>query len=189
MPGRLYSVTTLCTQLGVSATPVREALIDLASEGLVESIRNRGYRVVSLSPSDLEQILKVRLLLEVPGTGEVARTRRDEDLPRFRALAEQLPKLAQAGEFQTYLDVDQEFHLGLLELLGNTRLVEIVRVLRNQARLYDVGSLVARGGLVDSGVEHIEIIEAIERRDPALTEDIVRRHLTALRQAWSDDAV
>src|SRR5919202_296505 len=71
--GELYSVPTLAARLGVSATPVREAMLDLANEGLVEAVRNRGFRVVELTDADLDEILEVRVMLEVPAAGRLAR--------------------------------------------------------------------------------------------------------------------
>jgi len=69
-PDQLYSVPRLAAELGVSATPVREALLDLEREGLLEAERNRGFRVVSLSLGELNEIFAVRLLLEVPSVGD-----------------------------------------------------------------------------------------------------------------------
>jgi DNA-binding GntR family transcriptional regulator len=186
-PGGMYSVPALSSQLGVSATPVREAMLDLANEGLVVPVRNRGFRVVSLSVQDHENILKLRLLLEVPSTGEVAVIHRSEDLPKFRRLAEQMPEDVRARDLQAYLDADREFHLGLLGLLNNARLVDIVGMLRNQSRLYDVGKLVEHGQMLENALEHSEIIAAIERRDREGTEDVVRRHLLRTRKGWSSD--
>ena len=186
-PGEIYSVPTLSSRLGVSATPVREAMLDLVSEGLVAPVRNRGFRVVSVSPGDLADILKLRLLLEVPSTGDVADWHRDEDMPRFRALADALPEHVRSEDFQAYLEADREFHIGLLSLLGNRRLVDIVGMLRNQSRLFDVGRLAASGALMESAVEHREIIDAIERRDRHRTEALVRKHLERLRQSWEID--
>src|SRR4029453_12904919 len=68
-PDQLYSVPRLAAELGVSATPVREALLDLEREGLLEAERNRGFAVVSLSLGDLNDIFAVRLLLEGPSVG------------------------------------------------------------------------------------------------------------------------
>jgi DNA-binding GntR family transcriptional regulator len=181
----LYSVPALSTRLGVSATPIREAMLDLVNEGLVTLVRNRGFRVVSLTVKDLEHILKLRILLEVPSTGDVAVSRRDEDVSRFKELADQMPDLARSTNVQPYLDADREFHLGLLGLLGNRRLVEIVGMLRNQSRLRDVGGLVASGKLIESALEHREIISAIEAGDRERTEAAVREHLSRVRGQWS----
>lgn len=179
-PGEIYSVPALAMSLGVSATPVREALLDLVREGLVVPVRNRGFRVMLIGEDDLEEILKLRLLLEVPSMGAVAVSHHDEHLPPFRTLAKEMPEFVRSGDIQTYLDADRDFHLGLLKLLENPRLVEIVGTLRNQSRLFDVGKLLVTDELLEGAVEHGEIIAAIEVRDQELTEAVMDRHLKRL---------
>ena len=72
-PGIIYSAPALAERFGVSATPVREAMLDLVGEGMVEPVRNRGFRVVEVSEADLDQISQIRLLIEVPIMGQVAK--------------------------------------------------------------------------------------------------------------------
>ncbi|MER6873164.1 GntR family transcriptional regulator, partial [Amycolatopsis sp. NPDC000673] len=67
-PGDIYSAAALATRLGVSSSPVREALLTLVNQGLLEPVRNRGYRVVAMTERDLDEIYEMRLLLEVPAT-------------------------------------------------------------------------------------------------------------------------
>lgn len=186
-PGEMYSVPTLSSELGVSATPVREAMLDLIGEGLVVAVRNRGYRVVSLGPKDLDSILKLRILIEVPTTGEIAESRRDEDLPPLLTLAERLPQLARDGDYESYLKTDQEFHLALLGLAGNEQLVSTIERFRNQTRLFDVSKMAARGRLVASAAEHTELMSAIEQRDRARAEEIAEHHILRSRRAWMPD--
>ena len=76
-PGVVYSAPAMAAQLGMSATPVREAMLDLVKEGLVETVRNKGFRVVELADDELDELTELRLLIEVPSV------RRDRD-PRTR---------------------------------------------------------------------------------------------------------
>src|SRR6516165_118419 len=71
-PGVIYSAPALAERFGVSATPVREAMLDLVSEGFVEPLRNRGFRVIELSDEDLDNIAQIRLLIEVPIISQIA---------------------------------------------------------------------------------------------------------------------
>ena len=119
--------------------------------------------------------------------GEVAVSHRDEDLPHFRELAEELATDASRQDWQAYLDADQAFHLGLLALVDNQRLVEILRLLRNQTRLFDVGKLALSGELPKAAAEHRGIITAIASRDRKQTEDLVAGHLRQLRETWQTD--
>ncbi len=184
----LYSVPTLASELGVSPTPVREAMLDLVGEGLVLTVRNRGYRVIKPTAKDLEDILSIRLLLEVPAMGEVAVSHQDGDLDRYYTLADRLPALARKGQVQAYLNADAELHLGLVALLDNPRLVDMVRLLRNQSRLFDLGPLLAARELSQAGAEHRDLLDTIASRDRKRTEAVTRAHLSEVRKAWTRNA-
>ena len=89
-PGEMYSAPALGELFGVSATPVREAMQDLAKDGFVEAVRNRGFRVIEMSDADLDQISQIRLLLEVPTTVEVADVITPEAIERLTAIADDI---------------------------------------------------------------------------------------------------
>src|SRR5689334_19046667 len=112
-PGRVQSVVSVATSLGVSITPVREAIMDLANAGMVEIIRNRGFRVPVLTEHDLDEIFALRTKLEVPAMAEIAGS--GAPGPEFRELAERITAAAERGDLTAFLDLDRQFHLGLLE--------------------------------------------------------------------------
>jgi DNA-binding GntR family transcriptional regulator len=184
--GEIYSAPALAAVLGVSATPVREALLDLTADGLVEVVPNRGYRVVEPSQHDLDEILELRLMLEVPAAAQAARrgiTAHDHD--RFLEMAKLIEKRAQEGDTVGFLAADRDFHLGLLATLGNSRLVDIVARLRDQARLYGLPLLAQRGELRESAREHSELLEAICRQDPGAVAAVATHHLEHTRGIWA----
>jgi DNA-binding GntR family transcriptional regulator len=187
--GQIYSAPVLAGLLGVSVTPVREALLELASAGLVEAVPNKGYRVIELSEHDLDEILEVRHMLEVPGTAEVARRgTATEDMGRFQTLVDEIERRAEEGDVPAFLEADREFHLGLLATLGNGRLTDIVSQLRYQARLYGLPLLAERGELRESAHEHRELLDAIGRRDAAAAAAIMAHHLKHTRGIWAGEA-
>ena len=184
--GELYSVPTLAARLGVSATPVREAMLDLANEGLVEPVRNRGFRVVELSDDDLDEILALRVLLEVPSAGRVAGTLAPEQVERLEALLAETEEKADAFDTPGFLAADRAFHLALLEPLGSRRLVDLVAMLRDQTRLYGLPSLVSSGILKTAAAEHREILEAVVAGDAEAATGAMRRHLEqTTRGVWT----
>ena len=187
-PGRVESVVNVAAMLGVSITPVREAVMDLANLGIVEVIRNRGFRVPVLTDHDLDEIFRLRTMLEVPAMSEVAEKLDGQAIPQFRRLAEQITEAARVGELTPYLDLDRQFHLGLLELLGNGRLVAMVGQLRDQARMQGLQGLADQGGLTRSGEEHIEMVDALESGDAELAAELTRRHLAHSRGIWAGRA-
>jgi DNA-binding GntR family transcriptional regulator len=110
--GELYSVPSLAEKLGVSATPVREAMLDLANEGLVEPVRNRGFRVIRFDEHDLDEIFHLRLLLEAPSVRQVAGKLPPDLERRLQDLVVELERSAEAGDLPRYLTADHQFHLG-----------------------------------------------------------------------------
>ncbi|GAB3288194.1 GntR family transcriptional regulator [Parasphingorhabdus pacifica] len=184
-PGEVVSVVTVAADLGVSVTPVREAVMDLAHLGMVEIIRNRGFRVPMLTEHDLDEIFKLRTMLEVSAISEVAQVLDSTDALAFRQLAEQITEAASEGELASFLERDRQFHLGLLEALGNQRLVTMVGQLRDQARMQGLQKLADRGELTRSGQEHIEIMDAIERGDADEAASLMRKHLAHSRGIWA----
>ncbi|MER5216972.1 GntR family transcriptional regulator [Streptomyces sp. NPDC002838] len=187
-PGQVESVINVASELGVSVTPVREAVMDLANLGMVEVIRNRGFRVPVLTDHDLEEIFRVRTMLEVPALVELAELADRTPVARFRQLAEQLTDAAREGDLVSFLDLDRQFHLGLLELLGNRRLVAMVGQLRDQARMEGLQKLADQGELTQSGEEHLAIVDAIASGDGRLTAELMRKHLTHSRGIWAGRA-
>jgi DNA-binding GntR family transcriptional regulator len=187
-PGQVESVINVAAALGVSVTPVREAVMDLANLGIVEVIRNRGFRVPVLTDHDLDEIFRLRTMLEAPVMSEVTDLLDGQAIPQFRQLAEQITEAAREGDLTSFLDLDRQFHLGLLELLGNRRLVAMIGQLRDQARMQGLQKLADQGELTRSGEEHIEIVDAIESGNAELAAELMRKHLAHSRGIWAGRA-
>jgi DNA-binding GntR family transcriptional regulator len=187
-PGEIYSAAALATRLGVSNSPVREAMLTLVNEGLMEPVRNRGYRVVPLAEQDLREIYEIRLMLEVPAMCQLAEIGEVKELPRFEALAGRIVSTARDKEMTAYMLADREFHLGLTAHLGNKRLVALVGNLRDQTRLFGLPLLAGSATLVEQALEHQELLDAIEASDVERTRDIMTRHLGHIVREWSGRA-
>ncbi|MCZ2524190.1 GntR family transcriptional regulator [Streptomyces sp. HB2AG] len=185
-PGVIYSAPTLAAELGVSATPVREAMLDLAREGLVEAVRNKGFRVTEMTDQDLDEFTGIRTLIEVPTVGRVAASAGVEQLERLRPLAQRIVTAARGHDVLEYLEADHRFHLELLALAGNHHLVEVVADLRKRSRLFGLGSLNETGRLVTSAQEHVELLDLMVAGRVQEAEDCMRRHLTHVRTLWAD---
>jgi len=185
-PGIVYSAPTLAEQFGVSATPVREAMIDMVKEGLVETVRNKGFRVTEPSERELDNFTEIRSLIEVPTVRRIAEQgAAPAALARLRELAAGIERAAIDRDFIAHVTVDLEFHTVLLGLAGNEHLVEIVRSLRARSRIYGLKVLAEHGQLIPSSHEHAEIIDLIEARDADAAEDLMRRHIGHVRGIWA----
>jgi DNA-binding GntR family transcriptional regulator len=184
-PGEIYSAPTLAERLGVSATPVREAMLDLAKDGLVEPVRNRGFRVVVVDDEDLDEISELRHLLEVPAMGIVIARASDEELMQLFEKVGAIERAAEVPDVPEFLLADRDFHLSLLTLAGNERLVRLVGQLRTQTRLIGIKGLAESGQLMASALEHRPILEAVCRRDAPAAKTLMRQHLDHTRESWA----
>jgi DNA-binding GntR family transcriptional regulator len=183
--GGVISVRALAARLGVSATPVREAMLDLAKDGLLEPIRNRGFRVPVLSDTDLQNIFDLRLLLEVPSLVQLAGKLPADRALHHRAAADVIRVAAVGGDVVGFLEADREFHLALLGELDNPRLVDLVALLRDQVRLYGVPHLAQENQLTGSAEEHVELLDAIVAGDGSRVQLLMLRHLEHTRGIWA----
>ncbi len=183
--GTVYSVPTIAEQFGTSITPVREAMLDLANEGLVEPVRNKGFRVKELSAEELDHILQVRLMLEPEAAAQICGKVSPADTRKLRALADDIIKAAKAQDLIGYVNSDRAFHGFLLELTGNSSLVRTVLNLRDQSRLLGLRHLASKGLLADTTHEHHDMIDAIESNDKVRVRKIVSEHLGHVRSDWA----
>jgi DNA-binding GntR family transcriptional regulator len=184
-PGHVYSAASLAVELGVSATPVREAMLTLAQDGMVGVVPNKGFRVIELTDKDLDQITYLRRLIEVPAVADVAASPRHGDAAGLRSVADAIVTAAEAGDLTDYLRADRAFHLGLLELTGNEVLVQIVGDLRSRARLYGLRSLAASGTLTTSAAEHAELLDMVLAGDAERARALMDRHIGHIRTTWA----
>lgn len=189
-PDRLYAIGQIAEQLGVSITPVREAVLELSREGLVDLARNRGFRIREVTEHDLDEIVEFRRMIEVAGIQKIAARKLfpEADAGKFRELANASEKCAAAGDWVGFLDTDRDFHMGLLAYLGNERLLKVLGPLRDQSRLYGLEHIAGSEDLMKSTHEHHALLDAVVagRADEAAA--IMDRHLLHARGIWAGQA-
>lgn len=183
-PGVIYSAPTLAERFDVSATPVREAMLDLVGEGMMETVRNRGFRVVEVSESDLDQISQIRLLIEVPIMAQVAKLLTPEKIAALNEAGQAIEAAAERGDLIDYLDCDRLFHAQLTSTVGNPRLTDLVDRLRRQARLFGLQQLSDNGQLLASAREHRVMLKALQSGDVAGAESLMTAHVGHTRGLW-----
>jgi DNA-binding GntR family transcriptional regulator len=190
-PETLLTVPTLAVEFNVSATPVREAMLDLEKRGFVESVRNKGFRVTPVSEKMLGHIVDVRQRLEPSAMRDLATSGLDLDMVRFRALADEIVAGARASDLRTYLHADREFHLALTDLLGNPLLSDAIADLRARTRLTGLVSMLDSKQLDLSAGEHHLLLDAIAAGDGAAAKAIMHNHLGHVSGWWAgrDEAI
>jgi DNA-binding GntR family transcriptional regulator len=178
MPGTMYSVPALAASLGVSTTPVREALLELTRAGLIEPIRNRGFKVVEPTLSELRNLFDLREVLELHAASVVARKVK-KDLTGLYRWAEDIARAVRTEDMRLYIEADRTFHQLLVAAADNPRLTDTVMGLRDQMRLYGINSRAGLARQNESAIEHFRIIElASAGKEDALT-NLLRHHIRA----------
>ena len=181
-PRQLYTIRGVAEGLGVSVTPVREAIVHLASRGIVEVIRNRGFQVVEFDDDALDELLYMRLLLEVGTLERVAGTLSAERIAHYRSLVAEMFEMApNQDHVADYLDTARKFHVGLVSELGMPRLTEHIGDMRDRARIFAVDE---PQRLIEGNKEHEAILEAIIVGDRQRVHALMVRHLLHHRGSW-----
>lgn len=183
--GTLYSAPALGAAYGVSATPVREAMMDLAREGLVETVKNKGFRITAMSDRELDELTQIRLLLEPPVMVDIAGTVPASGISMLHGLADHIVAAAKDGDLAAYLSADREFHAELLRYSGNDQLVELATNLRTRTRLYGLKALSDSDRLAESAQEHHDLLELISSGDGVGAMEFMRRHIGHARGLWA----
>ncbi|HZZ12233.1 MAG TPA: GntR family transcriptional regulator [Paraburkholderia sp.] len=177
-PGSVYSVPGLATELGISTTPVREALLELTRTGLLVAMRNRGFRVESLSVEALDHLFTMRELLERFALETLARQGL-KDRPPLIALADDVARAVEASDVAGYLASDRAFHEALVNQAGNPLQTRMVLQLRDDMRLYGIDSPEGRTRQEESVKEHYQMIELADQHDVVEIGNLISRHILA----------
>jgi len=176
-PGTKLNERVLCTALGTSRTPLREALKYLASEGLVDLLPNRGAIVAPLDPGRVKQVFAVMGALEALAGDLACRNASDADINEIRALHYQMLAHHARGQLAGYFRLNQEIHLKLVEVSGNEPLASIYRSLNAHARRARYMANLSQERWDQAVQEHEDILDALVRRDGATLQGILRDHL------------
>ncbi|MFJ7205201.1 GntR family transcriptional regulator [Streptomyces sp. NPDC098789] len=169
-PGTEFTVKQIAEQYGVSATPVREALVDLAAQGLLDSVQHRGFRVRIFSVDDFRGMVEARILIvdgifrrlvergTAPGAAEM--------LVSVRRRAEEARRAALSGSLEVLIGYDLRFWRELSTLVGNVYIADFLHRIRVQCWVFAVPHLQREPKLRSalwSG--HNELVEAVTRAD------------------------
>ncbi len=175
----------LAEQLSVSTTPVREALRDLAAEGIVELDAHRGGTVHRISTEELQEIYELRLLLEVVAMEKAAVRITAEQLAQVGAVLEQMQAAHPTAD---WVMLNRDFHMAIYEAAGSPRLLAILRTLLDTSVMY-VSMAVKRSPATRERAtrDHQRIFEALRSHDASAAADAIRDHLEIPRSVLQAD--
>jgi DNA-binding GntR family transcriptional regulator len=177
-PGERIDEQALAKELGISRTPLREALKVLQNEGLVKLVPRRGCFVAKLTERDVDEIYAMIGLLESACAARAAELATPGDIARLRKITQRMVQMAAEKNYKKYFDANLAAHAAVLEIAGNRWQRSVIEYLRGLCRLWpyvSVGNIPGR--LEESLREHEALCAAIEAHDAPRAQDIMRRHI------------
>ncbi len=176
-PGERLMEIALANRLGVSRTPIREAIRKLELEGLVVMIPRRGAQVASITKKDLQDVLEVRSSLEVLATELACERINAEQLDALKGALNRFEKVLGSGDVSVIARADVDFHDVIFSSTGNARLVQILNNLREQMYRYRLEYLKDFSSHARLLEEHRQLMEAIAARDQKNAAMIIKAHI------------
>jgi DNA-binding GntR family transcriptional regulator len=181
--GEIYNEKSIAADLGVSRTPAREALLELASQGFVVFLPRRGLMVNRFSRRDVDEIFELRKAIELAAVERAAKASPPFDLLEIEESILQQRKAAKQKEYDAFLEADRLFHTRFSELTNNRRLIAILENLRDMIHLMGSKALSLEGRALEVIEEHQAIFEAVKRGDHQEACRAMAHHLDQSKEA------
>ena len=180
-PGAWIDELKLAQEYGISRTPLREAIKVLAAEGLVTMKMRRGAYVTEVNAKDLRDVFHLMAVLEADAAATVAKSATAEQLKELEALHLQLEKATR--DRVKFFQLNEAFHVKLLEIANNKWRDQMVADLRKVMKLNRAQSLLKTGRIEESLAEHAAIMVALKNRDAAAAQAAMRAHIESGQEA------
>jgi DNA-binding GntR family transcriptional regulator len=176
-PGERLMEVQLAEEMGVSRTPVREAIRKLELEGLVVMVPRKGAYVAGLSLKDAAEVFEIRHSLEGLAAALAAERITDEELKTMEKILKEVTEAAEREDVETVIQKDAEFHQILFSTTRNQRLAQIVGNLKEQIDRFRIQSFTNPERIKSINKEHAKIIKAIKERNARKAEKLAKEHI------------
>jgi len=177
VPGQRIVIDTLAKELGVSVTPVREALHHLAAEGLVSVEPRKGFTVKKWEPKEIEDLLYLRMYLEKLATRLFIERASERDIEELSMIVKQMDSAVQSSDLEALTMFNSQFHNKIVQGSGNEELHKIMESLSAKLHRVRILSLSYPGRMEQSCIEHKAIFDAIKERNVISAEKAVEEHI------------
>ncbi len=183
-PNQRLTEEAIARELGVSRTPVREALHKLDLEGLVEPAGARGFRVPEDSVAEMDELFAIRAVMEGHALACLSGLVTDEQIASLHQFIDEAEKASLAGNIKDVFEYNTRFHDLLYSLLAHERprLYNLIEDMRDYVVRYRKNTLVNLKGVQRSILGHKKIVMALSLGDPQLCEHVMRKHVSEARE-------
>lgn len=177
VPGQRLMEIQLAKQLGVSRTPVREAIRKLELEGLVVTIPRKGAEVAEITEKDLKDVIEVRCALEELAVALACERISNAQIVQLKEALKNFEKLMKTGDITALAESDEKFHDIIFSATKNQRLIQLINNLREQVYRYRLEYLKDENEHNLLIQEHELIIENLQKRNAAAAKDVIHKHI------------
>lgn len=177
LPGEPLPEETIASMLGISRTPLRNAITRLAHDGLVEIEKGKIARVAVITQKDCEDFLKLRKVLEVFSAREAVPYVTDDFIKTLEEMMVEQKKAIADKDFYRYIELDVLFHEAIAQHSQNQKLLTFIQQINNQLHRYLILSGTLEDSVDEANLEHVEIIEAFKIRDAVKAGETMQKHI------------
>lgn len=176
-PGTKLFEAKLAEKMGISRTPIREAMRELAARGFVKMIPNQGIVVSSDSIEDIQEVMQIRGALEGLAAHLATTKITEEEISKLENFLKQMEKFTKERDGHAFGEADAKFHNIIANISGNQRLIQIRKNITEQAYRYRIKLLNFSGILNYSTQDHWKIVEALKKKDSKKAEKFSQEHI------------
>ena len=179
----LYSVQKLADILGTSRTPVREALLKLASEGLVDIVKNRGFKLRKFSKKEVDDFFETRKMIEIYAIEQIIETLTEEDFTELHTMLSKMDQSEAKMSNEEFINIDRYFHFYLISKLNNNMINSIIDNIRDLISLYGMVALSKNKRRDEVKREHKAIFEGLMEHNAGKASEAMENHLDITRES------
>ncbi len=181
--GELYNEKAIAADLGISRTPVREALLELASQDLIVFLPRRGLMVNRFTRRDVDEIFELRKAIELAAVKKITETSPPFDLFEIEESLLRQRRAAKEKDYLAFMEADRLFHIRFSELTNNRRLIAIMENIRDMIHVMGVKALALEGRALNVIEEHPAIFEAVKKGNIEEARRSMAYHLDQSKEA------
>ena len=182
----IFTEMSLAKDLGISRTPVREALLELSSQGLVTFLPRKGVMLNRYTKQDIEEIFELRKAIELAAIEKVAKGFESCDFGKIEKILQDQRKAAKKKDYLSYIQADRVFHTTFSEMINNRRFVAVMENIRDMIQIMGINALVIENRAEEVIAEHEKVLEAVRKGKSLEAREALGHHLDQSKKAVAE---